>query len=125
MDVVGKKWGICVVTLVGRHGQLRFGPIQRALPRVSPATLSSTLRALESEGILQRLPVPDDRRALAAYALTEAGGQLYENLLPLASWLRQRHDREVHPEPRTPDLSPRPAAGKGGSQPGAAARAGR
>ena len=88
VDVVGKKWAICVVTLLGRYQTLRFGPIQRSLPRVSPATLTATLRALEKERLVRRIPITADRRAASAYALTVRGQALYRSLLPLASWLR-------------------------------------
>ncbi len=88
IDVVGKKWAMCVVTLLGRNGELRFGPIQRALPRVSPATLTATLRALERNQLVRRNPPRTDRRSKGAYLLTGPGQALYRSLLPLASWLR-------------------------------------
>ena len=88
IDVVGKKWALCVVTLLGRNGALRFGPIQSALPAVSPATLTATLRALEKNGLVRRARVPTDGRTQGAYALTRPGEALYRSLLPLASWLR-------------------------------------
>ena len=88
IDVVGKKWAMCVVTLLGRNGELRFGPIQRALPRVSPVTLTATLRALERSGLLRRLPETAKGRAPRSYTLTVTGDALYRSLLPLASWLR-------------------------------------
>ena len=89
IDVVGKKWAMCVVTLLGRNGPVRFGPIQRSLPTVSPATLTATLRALEREHLVRRVPVADDGRAAGAYELTLQGSALYRSLLPLASWLRR------------------------------------
>ncbi len=89
IDVVGKKWAICVITLLGSHGPQRFGPIQRSLPRVSPATLTGTLRALEREGLVQRVPAAASPRTLRNYRLTSRGMALYRHLLPLASWLRQ------------------------------------
>jgi DNA-binding HxlR family transcriptional regulator len=88
IDVVGKKWALCVVTLLGRNGRLRFGSIQRALPSVSPATLSSTLRALERERLLARSAASDLPRRPPIYELTERGRALYRSALPLASWLR-------------------------------------
>ncbi len=89
IDVVGKKWAICVITLLGSNGSLRFGPIQRALPRVSPATLTATLRALEREELIERTPLGARRFDPSAYSLTVGGTALYRSLLPLASWLRR------------------------------------
>ena len=88
VDVVGKKWAICVVTLLGRYGTLRFGPIQRSLPRVSPATLTATLRALEKERLVRRSADGAARGSAVRYDLTERGRELYQRLLPLAGWLR-------------------------------------
>jgi len=89
LDVLGKKWALCVVTLLGRHGPLRFGPIQRSLPRVSPATLTATLRALEAERCVERDARPGPRGAPVTYRLTPRGEELYRTLRPFASWLRR------------------------------------
>jgi DNA-binding HxlR family transcriptional regulator len=88
IDVVGKKWAMCIVTLLGKHGELRFGPIQRSLPRVSPATLTATLRALERERLVRRSAAGSTRGSPVAYDLTTRGTALYRSLLPLAGWLR-------------------------------------
>ena len=66
----------------------RFGPIPRALPRVSPATRTATLRALERSGVVHRNPPRTDRRSRGAYLLTGTGQALYRSPLPLASRLR-------------------------------------
>ncbi len=89
IDVVGKKWAVCVVSLLGRYGTVRFGPIQRCLSGVSPATLTATLRALERAHLVQRRRAESPRGPVQAYALTRTGHALYEHLLPLADWLRQ------------------------------------
>ena len=89
IDVVGKKWAVCVVSLLGKYGTVRFGPIQRCLSGVSPATLTTTLRALERAGLVERHPAESSRGPVRAYALTPLGTALYERLVPLADWLRR------------------------------------
>lgn len=89
IDVVGKKWAICVITLLGANGSLRFGVIQRALPGVSPATLAATLRTLQHESLIVRRPLGRRRFDPSAYSLTAQGSALYRSLQPLASWLRR------------------------------------
>jgi DNA-binding HxlR family transcriptional regulator len=86
IDLVGKKWAVCVVALLGRYGTVRFGPIQRCLSGVSPATLTTTLRALERARLLRRPTEEGPRGPVRAYALTARGRELYERLLPLATW---------------------------------------
>jgi DNA-binding HxlR family transcriptional regulator len=90
IDVVGKKWAVCVVTLLGKYGTVRFGPIQRCLSGVSPATLTSTLRSLERARLIRRVPSESSRGPVLAYALTEPGTSLYRSLLPLAQWLQSK-----------------------------------
>ncbi|MCI4358677.1 MAG: helix-turn-helix transcriptional regulator [Thermoplasmata archaeon] len=87
IDVVGKKWAVCVVSLLGKYGTVRFGPIQKCLSGVSPATLTSTLRALERTRLIRRVPIEGRRGPVQAYSLTPSGTSLYQSLLPLASWL--------------------------------------
>lgn len=89
IDVVGKKWAVCVVSLLGKYGTTRFGPIQRCLSGVSPATLTATLRALERGRLVRRPEADGPRGPVRAYALTPGGMILYERLLPLAAWLRE------------------------------------
>lgn len=88
IDVVGKKWAVCVVSLLGKYGTVRFGPIQRCLRGVSPATLTATLRSLERARLVRRAPAEGPRGPVRAYTLTREGRILYERLLPLADWLR-------------------------------------
>ncbi|MFY9717735.1 MAG: helix-turn-helix domain-containing protein [Thermoplasmata archaeon] len=88
IDIVGKKWAVCVVSLLGKYGTVRFGPIQRCLSGVSPATLTSTLRSLERARLVRRVPAEGPRGPVRAYALTAPGRSLYESLRPLAGWLR-------------------------------------
>ncbi|MGC2034437.1 MAG: helix-turn-helix domain-containing protein [Thermoplasmata archaeon] len=88
IDVVGKKWAVCVVSLLGRYGTVRFGPIQKCLSGVSPATLTSTLRALERARLIRRVEVDGPRGPTRAYALTSSGSSLHTSLEPLAHWLR-------------------------------------
>jgi DNA-binding HxlR family transcriptional regulator len=88
IDIVGKKWAVCVVSLLGKYGTVRFGPIQACLSGVSPATLTSTLRSLERARLIRREGVEGPRGPIKAYALTAAGTELYRSLMPLAVWLR-------------------------------------
>jgi DNA-binding HxlR family transcriptional regulator len=88
IDVVGKKWAVCVIALLGKYGTVRFGPIQRCLSGVSPATLTTTLRALERARLVHRAAVEGGRGVVKGYALTPQGAILHERITPLADWLR-------------------------------------
>lgn len=88
IDLVGKKWAVCVVSLLGKYGTVRFGPMQRCLSGVSPATLTTTLRSLERVRLVRRVPVQGRSGPVKAYSLTDSGRTLYVSLLPLATWLQ-------------------------------------
>ncbi len=88
INVVGKKWAVCVVSLLGANGNVRFGPIQRCLSGVSPATLTSTLRSLERARLIRRVAAEGPRGPVKAYALTDSGRSLYRSIQPLAQWLQ-------------------------------------
>jgi DNA-binding HxlR family transcriptional regulator len=88
IDVVGKKWAVCIIALLGRYGVVRFGPIQKCLSGVSPATLTATLRSLERARLVRRVPTDGPRGPVRGYALTDPGRSLYRSLEPLATWLR-------------------------------------
>lgn len=90
IDIVGKKWAVCVISLLGKYGTVRFGPIQHCLSGVSPATLTTTLRSLERARLLRRVSTEGPRGTVKAYALTESGASLYRSLLPLAGWLQTK-----------------------------------
>ncbi|MCI4326700.1 MAG: winged helix-turn-helix transcriptional regulator [Thermoplasmata archaeon] len=88
--MVGKKWAVCVISLLGKYGSVRFGPIQSCLSGVSPATLTTTLRALERARWVGRVSVSGSRGPVKAYTHPASGRALHESLLPLANWLQSK-----------------------------------
>jgi DNA-binding HxlR family transcriptional regulator len=52
-EIICGKWTLLLVKELA-EGQSRFCELERALPGISPRTLSLRLRALEEEGILAR-----------------------------------------------------------------------
>lgn len=73
--VLGGKWAFLVIReLFG--GTLRFGELQRKIPQVSPRALTSTLRHLEEQGVLERTVYPTVP-VTVEYALTPKGKDLH------------------------------------------------
>ncbi|MGP8073415.1 MAG: winged helix-turn-helix transcriptional regulator [Thermoplasmata archaeon] len=90
VDLVGKKWTVCAVSLLGKYGTVRFGPIQKCLSGVGPATLTGTLRSLERARLIHRVPMQGRTGPVKAYTLTDSGRSLYLSLVPLTKWLQSR-----------------------------------
>lgn len=89
IDLVGKKWTMCVVVTLGNRPGIRFNELKDALGGISPRTLSETLKALESEGFARR-------EAFAAipprveYRLTPEGEKLRDAVRPLMEYAAAR-----------------------------------
>ena len=53
--IIGQKWTLQIVNNLMAGGTLRFCELQEALGGVNPSTLSSRLKMLEEEGLVQRI----------------------------------------------------------------------
>ena len=103
LDVAGKKWGICVVSALGRNGRLRFGTLSRCLRIGSPTTLVSTLRALERAGLVRRSETVQSSGTKVEYGLTPRGSALWQSTLNMEYWFDSgREVFENWPRPRAP-----------------------
>jgi DNA-binding HxlR family transcriptional regulator len=93
-DIIGAKWTAVLVHDLS-EGPRRFSDLERALPGISPRTLSERLRALEQDGIVVRQSYPESPPRVE-YELTEKG----KALLPIIEamrrfghdWLVPEHD---------------------------------
>ena len=84
MEIIGGKWKILIIHLI-RHGINRFGKISMILPRASRQMLTTQLRELERDGILERVIYPEIPPHVE-YFLTPKGEALVPVLNALAVW---------------------------------------
>lgn len=93
-EIIGSKWTAVLVHDLS-EGPRRFSDLERALPGISPRTLSERLRSLEDEGIILRQSYAESPPRVE-YELTPKG----EALLPIIEamrrfghdWLVPEHD---------------------------------
>ncbi len=84
LEIVGNKWTISLIhELV--QGRNRFGALKRAMPGISPRTLSLRLRKLEADGIITRKVFPEVPLHVE-YRLTEKGRSLGKVFQALDEW---------------------------------------
>lgn len=88
LDRIGDKWTIMVVGVLSR-GPMRFNALQRAIPGVSHRMLTMTLRGLERDGLVKRIPFATIPPRVD-YELTPIGRSLTEPLAGLAVWARSQ-----------------------------------
>jgi DNA-binding HxlR family transcriptional regulator len=94
IEIIGKKWTLCIITTIKNETKIRFNEIQRALEGISPKTLSETLRELEAAGIVKR-EIFAEIPPRVEYSLTQAGKKLFDAIAPLMIWSSE------HPRPIT------------------------
>jgi DNA-binding HxlR family transcriptional regulator len=81
-DIVCGKWTLLLVRDLA-EGRSRFCELERSLAGISPRTLSLRLRALEEEGIVERVTYAEVPPRVE-YALTAKG----QALLPIIEGMR-------------------------------------
>ncbi len=83
--IIGQKWTLQIVNNLMCGGTLRFCELQEALGGVNPSTLSSRLKMLEEEGLVQRIQrstVPPH----VEYTLTTKGDSLGPIIVAIKEW---------------------------------------
>ncbi len=84
LSVMGGKWTPQIIyELLG--GTRRFGELRKALPGVSPKTLTERLRMLEEQALVTRTIYPEVPPRVE-YALTEHGQSLGKIVDAMLEW---------------------------------------
>jgi DNA-binding HxlR family transcriptional regulator len=97
LDHVTSKWGVLIIIALSQE-DLRWGELRRTIEGISEKMLASTLRTLETDGLVNRaaqatIPPRVD------YSLTPLGRQLADRLLPLMDWIAANADGIVSGAP--------------------------
>ena len=94
LDRVGDKWSLAVIHQLVLHPVLRFTELQRHIHGISQRMLTSTVRALERDGLVERTvhPVVPPR---VDYRLTDLGRTLLGTVCQLMAWAVDHADDEA------------------------------
>jgi DNA-binding HxlR family transcriptional regulator/putative sterol carrier protein len=93
LDAAGDRWTLLIVRELA-PGPRRFTDLLDGLPGISRKLLTDRLRALERDGIIDRLELPPPA-ARRVYALSDDGRDLATAMAPLIAWgARRLGDRE-------------------------------
>ncbi len=84
VELIGGRWTGAVIHLL-MNGRMRFAQLRDAIPDISDRMLSERLRALESEGIVERIVVPETP-VRVEYELTDKGHALESALTSVGKW---------------------------------------
>jgi DNA-binding HxlR family transcriptional regulator len=89
LRVISGKWKPLILHEL-KSGTLRYGQLQRRLPKASKKVITSQLRQLERDGIVER-QVLRESIMHTQYALTPYGKTLRPALLELTRWGRRHY----------------------------------
>ena len=84
VNIIGGKWTLLILRDLF-EGTKRFGEIRLSLKGVSPKTLTDKLRALESDGIIQR-KIYAEVPPRVEYSLTKRGQSLKKIFDAMQEW---------------------------------------
>ena len=84
VELIGGRWTGAVIQLL-LNGRMRFAELRDAIPDISDRMLSERLRELESEGIVERIVVPETP-VRVEYELTDKGRALESALCSVGKW---------------------------------------
>lgn len=85
IDIIGKKWALCVLAQLGNGGTLRFKQLAQSLNGISAKTLTDVLKDLQHSGLIKREAFPEIPPRVE-YHLTREGRELTMLVAPLMIW---------------------------------------
>lgn len=91
--VIGGKWTLRIVIAV-LSGHTRFNDLQRTIKGLSARVLSSELKDLELNGLVERVVLTDQKPVVTEYIPTEYSRTLREVIEALAQW-GERHKKKI------------------------------
>lgn len=84
----GDKWSLLVLLVINGKGVVRFNELGRLIPDISTRVLSTTLKTLEADGLINRkvyAQVPPK----VEYTLTPTGESLIPLIMQLTEWAQK------------------------------------
>ena len=85
MDILGGKWNGRVVCVLSKRERLRYNELRSELVNVTDAALSSALRSLTENGIVERTQF-EEIPPRVEYSLTEKGRDLLPVFYAILQW---------------------------------------
>src|SRR5215467_3668486 len=85
IDIIGKKWVLCVLAQLGNSGTMRFNQLQSHLGPISAKTLTEVLKDLQQSQLVKREAFAEIPPRVE-YHLTREGRELTMLVAPLMLW---------------------------------------
>lgn len=89
LSIISGKWKVVILWHLGHEGTHRFSELQKLFEKISHKMLSSQLRELEEDGIVNRKVFPQVPPKVE-YSLTELGETLIPIIDMMYEWGKKR-----------------------------------
>ena len=90
---VGKRWNFVAIWELRNNKKMRFSELLSSLAGISPSTLSSTLKSLESDGLVTSTRYGKTPPFKVEYRITRKGIDLIVASSPLIKWAMKKEYR--------------------------------
>ena len=91
LSIINGKWKLLVIFYLSKHGAVRYNELQRMIGNITYRTLSSTLKEMENDGLINRKEYPQIPPKVE-YSLTEKGETLWPIIKGMCQW--GEHNKE-------------------------------
>ncbi len=81
----GNKWALLVILVIGENDPIRYNQLGKLIPDISSRVLTSTLRTLEADGLVER-KLYQEVPPRVEYSLTATGRSLVPLIGQLTEW---------------------------------------
>src|SRR2546427_12513555 len=89
IDIIGKKWTLCVLAQLGNNGTMRFNRLAEKLQGIGAKTLADVLKDLNKAGLIKREAIAEIPTRVED-CLTKDGPELTIFVAPLIDWPQRK-----------------------------------
>lgn len=91
LSMIGGKWRLVILYWIVEYKTIRFNELHRKIGTISFKTLSTELKAMEADGLINRREYPQIPPKVE-YSLTERGYSLYPIMEQMCQWGLENSD---------------------------------
>ena len=92
LSIINGKWKLLIIFYLSRYGAVRYNELQRMIGKITYRTLSSTLKEMESDGLIHREEYPQIPPKVE-YSLTEKGKTLCPIIQAMCQWGEKNREK--------------------------------
>jgi len=85
LSIIGGKWRLVILYWLIEYESIRFNELQRKIGKITLRTLSTQLKEMEADGLVERHEYPQIPPRVE-YSLTEKGRSLYPIMQKMCEW---------------------------------------